>query len=243
MIIPQNCIVNADDFGIRPSVNKVIAACFKTGIINSTSLLVNTDYFDESVNLIKSNPSIKNIGVHVNLAENKPVTNFNRPLYLHENGEWNLAETNKITRVFDKETKELFKKEIFAQVEKALSAGIKITHLDSHYHIHTLPCFYQLFIQAALYFKLKLRLAQTTNEGNFVKFLYRKNINRKIENYNIQYSDLFETVSHFLTNGTGRKSVIEIMLHPDMDEHGNITDHYDASEMKNWLSYLENKKL
>ena len=158
MYIPNNLIVNADDLGLNLSVNKAILFCYTHGYINSTSLLTNTIYWDDTIDLIYNNPFIKNIGVHINFAEDKPITNFSHQAYLDECGNWDLRNTRKILNYFDAATKLSFLKEIYAQIDKALSSKISITHLDSHYHLHTQPCFYKLFLQAAKHYKLKLRL-------------------------------------------------------------------------------------
>lgn len=239
MLIPENIIVNADDFGLRPSINQAIVNCFEKGYINSTSFLTNTAYFENTVYLINQTKVISNIGVHVDLAEGKPVTNFDKVAFLNHNGNWNLRETDKKIRILDRGTKASFTKEIYAQIDKALAANITVTHLDSHHHLHTLPCFYPLFLQAAKHYNLKLRLAQTTNEGSYIKFFYRKYINQQFKANDVQYSDYFENVYHFLSNGTHRQGIIEIMLHPDLNTLGKLTDHCDASEMENWISFLQ----
>ncbi|MGZ3756184.1 MAG: ChbG/HpnK family deacetylase [Mucilaginibacter sp.] len=64
------------------SINKAILYCFENGIINSTSLLSNTTYFEEAVELIHKNPIISNVGVHINLSKGKPVTSFDQHRYL-----------------------------------------------------------------------------------------------------------------------------------------------------------------
>jgi len=107
--------------------------------------------------------------------------------------------------------------------------------------LHTLPCFYRLFINAAKHYKLKLRLAQTYNEGNYIKFLYRKYVNHEIKTNNIGYSDYFETVAGFLKKGEifYQNKYIEIMLHPDIDKAGRLVDHVDKGNLENWINYIK----
>jgi len=240
MPLPVNVKATADDLGLYPSVNYAILQCYQNGYINSTSLITNTAYFEETINLIHNNDCISNIGVHINFAEGKPVSNFNLQNYLDKDGNWNLQKTNKKITVLDSIAKESFLKEIYAQINRALSANISIVHLDSHYHLHTLPCFYQLFIRAAKRYKLKLRLAQTYNEGNYIKFAYRKYVNREIKKSYTGYSDYFETVTGFLKNGEPfyRNNTVEIMLHPDIDKTGRLTDHVDKSTLEAWINYI-----
>jgi len=242
MMIPDNVIANADDLGLQPSINRAILYCFEQGYINSASLLTNTEYFDETVYLIHQNPSIINIGVHVNLAEGKPVTNFDQEAYLDSDGNWNLNMTNKKVSLLPPGANMAFAKEINAQIDKTLSAKIPITHLDSHYHIHTLPAFYKLFLKAANSYNLKLRLAQTYSEGSWVKFTYRKYVNSLIKKSDKAYSGYFETVDEFLKNTIPRDKITEVMLHPDFDPSNNLTDHYDSSTLSKWTTFLEDRK-
>lgn len=240
MSIPLFIIVNADDIGLKSSVNKAILYCFEQGYINSTSLLTNMDCFDETVDLIHKNPVITNIGIHVNLAEGKPITDFKHQQFLNPDGSWNIYQTGKHLQVFDDKMKASFLNEINAQIEKALKADIKITHIDSHLHLHTLPAFHNLFIDVAKAHGLKLRLAQTYRENSFLKFFYRKYINNKIKKSNINYSYFFNTVDLFLSKKdyalNGR--TVEIMVHPDFDNKGNLVDHVGPTSMVNWIAYL-----
>lgn len=240
MSIPSLIIVNADDIGLKPSINKAILYCFEQGYINSTSLLTNMDCFDETIDLIHKNPVITNIGAHINFAEGKPVTDFKHQQFLNSDGSWNIEKTRSSVQLLNKETYASFLNETNAQIEKALKADIKINHLDSHLHLHTLPAFYNLFINVAKKHKLKLRLAQTYREGSYIKFFYRKLINSQIIKNRINYTDLFETVDMFLPqkDRTLNGRTVEIMVHPDFDAIGDLIDHLGPTSMDNWISYI-----
>jgi predicted glycoside hydrolase/deacetylase ChbG (UPF0249 family) len=233
MSLPPNIIANADDLGWDLPVNKAILYCFEKGYINSTSLMTNKPGFDDAVNLIHANPVIKNIGVHVNLYSGKPHTDFHNKNYLLENGDWNLKKTSRTIKFLNSQTKEYFFDEVEAQVKTAMNAGVKITHLDSHLHLHTLPGFYQIFIEVAKRHKLKLRLAQTYNEGNYLKFLFRRYVNNKIKEAGCNYSERFETAYHFIHHTSGLKQfpVTEVMLHPQYTASGELIDFYSKSTM------------
>ena len=250
MNLPNNIIANADDFGLKTSVNKAILYCFEQGYINSTSLMTNTFFFEEAVDIFQSNPVMKNIGVHVNLSEGKPLTNFNQRIYLDEDGNWNNDLILKKIQILSSEAKSAFSKEIHAQIDKAKSNKIPVVHLDSHYHSHTLPCFYKLFLEAAKFHELKIRLAQTYNENNYLKFYYRKYINMVFRTNHVNYSDLFDDVANFLkhTNSVNTNQIIEIMLHPDFNSSGVLFDHVDIANFKkkepksigDWITFLSN---
>jgi len=238
MPISANIIANADDLGFSDSVNKAILKCYQEGYINSTSLMTDTPEFEATVNLVHQNPVIQNIGVHVDLAQFRPLTDFKED-FLDAHGNWDVYKTNKLLIKLSDAGKAAFAKEISAQIERALDSKIKIVHLDSHLHLHTLPAFRKLFMVAAGRYKLKLRLAQTYNEGSYLKFYYRRYINGLVKRAGLNYAEGFETVSRFLEyKNHSRKSVIEIMLHPDLDANGALTDHFDDATMKSWLGYL-----
>ncbi len=233
-------IANADDLGLRISVNSAILECFNAGFINSASLITNSSIFDETVAMIKNEKQIKNIGVHINLVEFKPLTSFSARCFLNKEGNWNLTAVNNKLLILNKKEWHAFEREIHAQIDKALSAGLTIVHLDSHYHVHTLPAFYKLFIKAAKKYNLKLRLAQSYSQGNYITFLYRKWLNYLIKKDGNSYADFFEDVHHFLSSKTraGSELSVEIMLHPDLDSLGNLTDHYHPQTMKKWLEFI-----
>jgi len=238
MSIHAGLIVNADDLGLSKSVNEAILFCYKKGYINSSSIITNTPFFDETVQLVHDNAVIINLGVHINFAENKPLTNFKYEEYLNDNGEWNWEQTKKYSNSLNTEIKNAFLTELYAQVDKALSANLKLTHIDSHYHLHILPCFYDLFIKAAKKYNVKLRLAQLSHEQNVVKYLYRLYINSKIKLNNHNYSSKFENLGEFLKTFPDNKyQNIELMVHPQFDESSNLTDSVDSIGFKEWIEY------
>ncbi len=69
----KQLIITADDFGYSKYTNKAIIECFKKGIVTSTSLIVNTKYFRESIKLLKRNKNL-DVSLHINLTEFKPLT-------------------------------------------------------------------------------------------------------------------------------------------------------------------------
>lgn len=240
VLLPPNIIANADDFGFSLSVNKAILSCYELGYINSTTLMTNKPGFEDAVDMIHKNNIIKNLGVHINLYSGKPVSNFPNKDYLLENGEFNKKKAKKVLNIFDFKTSGYFFNEIEAQVKKATDAGVKITHLDSHQHLHTLPALFPIFLKFAKQHKLKLRLAQTFNEGNYLKFWFRNYINGLIKKAGCNYSDKFETVEYFIKTPMFKtdSSVIEIMLHPGFNDVGELIDHYSPSTMLGWMGYL-----
>jgi chitin disaccharide deacetylase len=67
MLASKYLIVNADDFGASPGVNRGIVEAHRRGIVTSTSLMVDAPAFDEAVRLMRSVPGL-GIGLHVDLG-------------------------------------------------------------------------------------------------------------------------------------------------------------------------------
>src|SRR4030042_5568247 len=71
----KKVIINADDFGLSPGVNRGILCGFRDGIVTSTTMMVNLPAFDDAVQIIKENPDLP-VGIHLTLLWGKPVTDF-----------------------------------------------------------------------------------------------------------------------------------------------------------------------
>ncbi|HWZ13624.1 MAG TPA: ChbG/HpnK family deacetylase [Mucilaginibacter sp.] len=241
MLIPGNIIANADDFGLNTAVNKGILHCYENGYINSTSIMTNRLNFEEAIDMIHANKIITNVGLHVDFVNFKPASDFRDKRFLTSSGIWDQKKTDNVFNFFDSQTKRYFSKEIEAQIQKVLKTEVKLTHMDTHRHLHILPTYFKIFIKIAKQYNLKLRLAQSFNEGNYLKFLYRKFVNNEIKKACCNYADAFETVPHFLkqTHDISSPLTTEIMLHPIMNESGELTDHYSATDLAGWISWLK----
>ncbi|GAC1310861.1 MAG: chitin disaccharide deacetylase [Mucilaginibacter sp.] len=241
MLLPGNIIANADDFGLNTAVNKGILHCFENGYINSTSIMTNRLNFEEAIDMVHANKVITNVGLHVDFVNFKPASDFRDKRFLANSGIWDQKKTDNVFNFFGSQTKRYFSDEIEAQIQKVLKNGVKLTHMDTHRHLHILPPYFKIFIKIAKQYNLKLRLAQSFNEGNYLKFVYRKFVNNEIKKAGCNYADSFETVGYFLahTYDLNSASTTEIMLHPIMNESGGLTDHYSATDIAGWISWLK----
>ena len=65
-------IINADDLGYSPTVNRAIADMFAAGLVTSTSLLVNQPHSEAGAALARRLPRLS-VGVHLNLSRGRPI--------------------------------------------------------------------------------------------------------------------------------------------------------------------------
>jgi predicted glycoside hydrolase/deacetylase ChbG (UPF0249 family) len=136
-------IINGDDFGISSGVNHAIIKAYKDGVLNSASLMANMDYVDEALRLFnESTDGGLNIGLHFNLTVGKALSSHRDiPLLTDNNGNFNCGFLKLLVYsvLYKKQLAYQLEKEARAQIEKAINMGVKLSHIDSHRHIHTIP--------------------------------------------------------------------------------------------------------
>ena len=97
------------------------------------------------------------IGLHANLTNEYSVLPPHRiPMLVDNTGKFcngfvNLA---LLSVLHPKELKRQVKIEVGAQIEKALASGLKLTHLDSHRHIHMIPTIFKAFLELQEEYKI-----------------------------------------------------------------------------------------
>lgn len=143
-------IVNADDFGLTRGVNRAIIEGHRRGIITSTTLMVNMSAFDEAVELAKASPSL-GVGLHFNITQGLPVCPAERVRsIIDRSGNFPGTSTALLIRnLAGRLDGDEIARELRAQIERMLSAGIRPTHIDTHKHSHAIPIVLDAIIDVA----------------------------------------------------------------------------------------------
>ena len=137
----KQLIVNADDFGLHPLINAGIIKGHQEGFITSTSLMSSAPCWQEAVRLAKENPRL-GIGVHLTLVGGVPSVLPKEQVssLLDDDGLFLPDYVTFAKRYYSGAVKKAeLEAELRAQLERALSCGVNITHIDSHQHTHVLP--------------------------------------------------------------------------------------------------------
>ncbi len=136
----QTLIINADDFGLSPGVNRGILSAFRDGILTSTTLLANLCHFDDAVALARENPELP-VGVHLSLLWGPPVTDTTQiPSLLERDGRFPRSLTVLARRYFlGALSLEQVRIELRRQIAKVLDTGLAATHGGARKHIPCLP--------------------------------------------------------------------------------------------------------
>jgi chitin disaccharide deacetylase len=141
-------IVNADDLGIHPSVNAGILSAYRSGILTSCTMLFTTPYLEETVRDCVR-PGVLPIGIHLSLTLGKSAAGHDRVPHLAD-AEGNLALTARrlLTGSFaDDRGRRLLDEiriEFEAQLGLARDWGLRLSHADSHQHVHMNPAIFAI---------------------------------------------------------------------------------------------------
>lgn len=132
-------IINADDLGYSPTVNRAIVDMFEARLITSASLLVNQPASEEGAAIARRLPRLS-VGVHLNLSRGQPILPASQtPSLVDERGAfWESAHFFRRAVLGQIKWYEV-DAELEAQVQWALERGLHLDNLDSHVHFHSLP--------------------------------------------------------------------------------------------------------
>jgi hopanoid biosynthesis associated protein HpnK len=155
-------IVNADDFGLAPGINRGIIEAHRRGVVTSVSLMPTGDAFEEAIALAHQHVDLA-VGVHLTLVEGRPVLPTEKiPSLVTADGglietPWRFLRRWATGQISHGEVK----KELEAQVAKVADQGIRIDKLDSHMHLHLLPGIFQTVVAVGKKHQIKgIRLAR-----------------------------------------------------------------------------------
>ena len=134
-------IINADDFGLTPGINRAIAELHQARVLTSATLMATGPAFDDAVAIARANPTL-GVGCHIVLTDGTPaLPPHSIPTLLGPDGKTFRPSLIDFLQALlrGKIREEEIEREALAQVEKLQRAGINITHLDSHKHTHLFP--------------------------------------------------------------------------------------------------------
>lgn len=152
----KKLIINADDFGLTKKVSDAIIEVYKAGNLSSTTLMINMPGTDYAIRLAKENPAL-GIGLHFNITEGKSMMGVST--VTDKNGEFlGKIPLNKKVTLGNVNLNDI-EAELNAQYHYLEKAGIAITHIDSHQHIHMHPKVFPLMADFAKSKGVNIRIA------------------------------------------------------------------------------------
>ena len=159
----KNIIVNADDFGRHELINRAVERAFNSGFLKSASLMAGGIAFDDAVSVAKKISGL-GVGIHFTLANGNPVLPPKEiPSLVTEKGIFHGDYIKFLKRYLSgKISLSEVRSELAAQLEKISRAGLKLTHFDSHQHLHHVPGIIEITLKLAEAAGIKsMRVANT----------------------------------------------------------------------------------
>jgi len=251
-------IVNADDYGRTPGVSAGILRAHLEGIVTTTTVMVNLPGAVEAVGKALTSAPRLGLGVHLNLTFGEPVTPAADVLSLVDRrGQFHsiqaLVQNPSIVELKHVE------REWKAQIDRFLSTGAMLDHLDSHHHVSLLrPDLWDLYLELARSHRCGVRLSWPSEaDAGPLTDLSSPRLRRfaeleaplRLASANVPHPDYFfgsfygstATLEHLLELlATLPEGASELMTHPGVADQGLLTSsgyaRYRGAELEALLS-------
>jgi chitin disaccharide deacetylase len=154
----KHIVIHHDDLGTNAGANAAFVELCDLGVCSSGSVMVPCPWFPDMVRIARERPDL-DLGVHLTLTAEFPQYRW-RPLTgVSDNGLtdpegffWRDVESARRARP------EAVEAELRAQIDTALSAGIDVTHLDSHMGTVMMPEFLDIYLRLGAEYRLPILL-------------------------------------------------------------------------------------
>jgi len=258
----KRLIISCDDLGITKEINLAIRDCAKEGVISSSSIVANGQFYEHALNNIVNKIPISFFGLHLNLTEGIAINKDKMNVICDENNIFKISAKNYFLSSFykpDEKMKNTVYNELKSQIQKVIKDGIKISHFDSHEHIHHSPWIFKIITELGKEFKInKIRFVNEKiifknyfkdayyklTTLNYLKHFLISICNKKIKN-NFLSTDYFFGVLNsgkvkmdelfiYLDSISSDKS-IEICIHPSNEV-------YEDNKIKKREFYLSKNR-
>jgi len=163
-------IINCDDLGSSHAANTGIYESLRNGFATSATLMVPCPWGREAAARYRG----EDVGVHLTLNSEwdlyrwGPITHA--PSLLDGDGGF----PRTVTDVWDHADLDEVRRELRAQIERAIYWGFDVSHLDSHMGTLQLrPEFFDVYLELAVDFRLPLRLSGASTE-KVIGFPFRR---------------------------------------------------------------------
>jgi len=135
----KRLIVTADDVGLHRGMTEGAIRAHREGIVTACSVVANGRAFDDAIARLRDVPSLE-VGVHLTLVEEQSLTGIALPASWRSFVPAYVRGRIKLPQIID---------EFRAQIAKVLATGLRVTHLNSHQHLHALREIHKVVLQLA----------------------------------------------------------------------------------------------
>ena len=150
--MPVRLILNADDFGLTPGINRAVGELHQAGALTSTTLMATGPAFEDAVAVARRSPGL-GVGCHIVLTDGVPVSPPHRVASLlgPDGRSFRPGLLSFVLAALSNGIKaEEVAREANAQIERLQQAGIPVSHLDTHKHTHIFPWIARPLLETAV---------------------------------------------------------------------------------------------
>ena len=134
-------IVNADDFGQTPGINRAVLELHQAGLLTSATLMARASATVQAIEIACATPSL-GVGCHIVLSDGEPVLQPAQiPSLIDPSTSLFIPKLPVfLNRLYMGRIRaEEMEAEAIAQIQYLQSRGVHVTHVDSHKHTHMFP--------------------------------------------------------------------------------------------------------
>jgi predicted glycoside hydrolase/deacetylase ChbG (UPF0249 family) len=135
--VPLPVIIHADDFGETLEITEGICLAIAAGVVTSTSVMVTMPGTAAALRRVPQLAGQASFGLHLNLCEGRPLTRA--PSLTDAGGGFLRKRTLAARALAGRLSLAQLEAEVAAQLGVLRDAGVRISHLDGHKHLHQLP--------------------------------------------------------------------------------------------------------
>lgn len=137
----RRLIINADDLGADVARNEGIFEAIRAGVVTSASILPNGPALDHAIEGIRAGGFDRvSFGVHLNLSEGRPLASGLSRLTGPDGRFLGKAGTHRLLMgPGDASIEADIAREAALQIRRLCDAGVDVTHIDGHQHVHVFP--------------------------------------------------------------------------------------------------------
>ncbi len=144
----KRLIINADDYGICCEVNVAVEQLATASSLGGVSVLANGEWYTQAVDFLCLHPELS-AGIHLNAVEGWPIAASPAvKAIIGEQGSFvGLGALLKRWMLHPVAVSRAIETEWRAQIERILQSNVRLTHADSHQHLHAFPPAYRCAVR------------------------------------------------------------------------------------------------
>lgn len=140
----MHLLLHADDFGASEDTARATIECFEQGALTSASIMPGMPATDRAIAFARAHPQL-DFGVHLTFVgdeDERPLSSLGEiDALVRSDGRFRPTRELRLRALARRLPEQQIEREATLQIESVREAGVEITHVDSHRHMHKLPSF------------------------------------------------------------------------------------------------------